>query len=271
MNDLRAASFGEFSELSRAGKPLACRGRGQHRPSIGLLLGTETKTERFHSIGLAALSSENFGSAMDQMARYKQLTCPEEILQEVNGGEWSIQLGWLLAHEVDPQVLIECCFAWVLSTARLGTGTRISPLRMEFVQPPAHVKTIERHFGCPVVYGAPRNAIIFRVTDGNHSFVTRNAELLGPHQTFVEAVPGPVCLPDGDHRPPRDGLARFGPVVTIHVEARSPDVRTRQMPRAAIATSASWPTSSKGFLPDSYQLTLYRPSGWCFSLPSAST
>jgi len=44
-------------------------------PAIGLLLGTESRTERFHPIGLAALSSENFGSAIDQMARYKQLTC----------------------------------------------------------------------------------------------------------------------------------------------------------------------------------------------------
>ena len=120
-------------------------------PSIGLLLGTETKTERFHPIGLAALSSENFGSAIDQMARYKQLTCPEEILQEKNDEEWSIQFRWLLADEVEPPVLIECCFAWVLSTARVGTGTHISPVRVEFVQPRAHVKTIERHFGRPVV------------------------------------------------------------------------------------------------------------------------
>src|ERR1035438_7368354 len=78
-------------------------------PSIGLLLGTETKTERFHPIGLAALSSENFGSAIDQMARYKQLTCPEEILQEKDDEEWSIQFRWLLADEVEPPVLIECC------------------------------------------------------------------------------------------------------------------------------------------------------------------
>jgi AraC-like DNA-binding protein len=148
-------------------------------PSIGLLLGTETKTERFHPIGLAALSSENFGSAIDQMARYKQLTCPEEILQEKNDEEWSIQFRWLLADEVEPPVLIECCFAWVLSTARVGTGTRISPVRVEFAQPRAHVKTIERHFGCPVVCGTPRNAIIFRATDANRPFVTRNAELLG--------------------------------------------------------------------------------------------
>ena len=148
-------------------------------PSIGLLLGTETKTERFHPIGLAALSSENFGSAIDQMARYKQLTCPEEVLQEKDDEEWSIQFRWLLADEVEPPVLIECCFAWVLSTARVGTGTRISPVRVEFVQPRAHVKTIERHFGCPVVCGTPRNAIIFRATDANRPFVTRNAELLG--------------------------------------------------------------------------------------------
>jgi len=148
-------------------------------PAIGLLLGTETKTERFHPIGLAALSTENFGSAVQQMARYKQLTCPEEILQQMDDDEWSIQFRWLLADEVEPQVLIECCFAWVLSVARHGTGTRVSPLRVEFVEPRQHVKTIERHFGCPVVCGAPRNAIVFRAADAQRPFVTRNAELLG--------------------------------------------------------------------------------------------
>src|SRR5271157_1610589 len=147
-------------------------------PAIGLQLGTETKTERFHPIGLAALSTENFGAAIDQMARYKQLTCPEEILQEKGDEEWSIQFRWLLADEVEPPVLIDCCFAWVLSIARLGTGTRLSPLRVEFLQPRVHAKIVERHFGCPVVCGAPRNAIVFRAADAQRPFVTRNAELL---------------------------------------------------------------------------------------------
>jgi len=155
-------------------------------PAIGLQLGTETRIERFHPVGLAALSTENFAAAVDQMARYKQLTCPEEILQEKDddskGGdknEWSIQFRWLLADEVEPPVLIECCFAWVLSIARHGTGTRLSPVRVELVQPRPHLKTIERHFGCPVVCGGPRNAIVFRATDAQRPFVTRNAELLG--------------------------------------------------------------------------------------------
>ncbi len=147
-------------------------------PAIGLQLGTETKTERFNPTGLAALSSADFGAAVDQIARYKQLTCPEEILQEKDGDEWSIQFRWLLADEVEPPVLSDCCFAWVLSIARQGTGTRLSPLRVEFIQPRPHIRTIERHFGCPVICGAPRNAIVFRSADAQRRFVTRNAELL---------------------------------------------------------------------------------------------
>jgi AraC-like DNA-binding protein len=40
------------------------------------------------------------------------------------------------------------------------------------------VKTIERHFGCHVVSGARKNAIVFRPDDAQRPFVTRNAELL---------------------------------------------------------------------------------------------
>jgi len=153
-------------------------GEVSSNPAIGLLLGTETRTERFHPVSLAALSTENFAAAVKQMARYKQLTCPEEILQYTDDEEWVIQFRWLLADEVEPPVLIECAFAWVLSVGRHGTGTRISPLRVEFVQPRGHAKTIERHFGCPVLCGAPRNAIVFRAADAQRRFVTRNAELL---------------------------------------------------------------------------------------------
>jgi len=153
-------------------------GEVSDNPAIGLLLGTETKTERFHPVSLAALSTESFGQAVKQMARYKQLTSPEEIRQQMNEEEWSIHFHWLLADQVEPMALIECAFAWVLSVARHGTGTRLSPLRMEFVQPRPHIKAIERHFGCPVVCGAPHNAIVFRAADAQRPFVTRNAELL---------------------------------------------------------------------------------------------
>ena len=147
-------------------------------PAIGLLLGTETKAERFDAIALAALSTASFGEGMRQMARYKQLSCPEEILHGIDGAEWSIQFRWLLADETEPEVLTDLCFAWVQSVARYGTGTKISPVRLELIRPRAHVKAIERYFGCEVVTGAVRNAIVYRVSDGEIPFVTRNAELL---------------------------------------------------------------------------------------------
>ena len=199
-------------------------------PAIGLLLGTETRTERFQPMGLAALSTESLGSAVRQMARYKQLTCPEEILQRKDHEEWSIQFRWLLADEVEPHVLIECCFAWVLTIARHGTGTRLSPLRVEFVKPRAHVKAIERHFGCRVVCGSPRNAIVFRAADAERPFVTRNAELLAMlapqfeeelkqesgDEHFVERVRVAIQQKLTGRRPTIDDIAD-----ALHISARS--------------------------------------------------
>jgi AraC-like DNA-binding protein len=205
-------------------------GEVSSNPAIGLLLGTENKTERFHPVGLAALSSENFGAAMDRMARYKQLTCPEEIAQRKNADQWSIQFRWLLADEVEPPVLIECAFAWLLSIARHGTGTRLSPLRLEFIQPRAHVKAIERHFGCPVICGARRNAIVFRASDAKRPFVTRNAELLAmlapqfeeelklenSGDRFVERVRAAIQQKLTGRRPTIDDIAE-----TLYVSSRT--------------------------------------------------
>ncbi len=201
-------------------------------PAIGLLLGTETRTERFNPVGLAALSSENFGAAVDQIARYKLLTCPEEIRQEKNRkqNEWSIQFRWLLAEEVEPAAMTESCFAWVLSIGRLGTGTRMAPLRVEFTEPRAHIKTIERHLGCPVVCGADRNAIVFRLTDAQRPFVTRNAELLAMlapqfeqelkqennHEAFAERVRIALQQKLTGRRPTIDDIAD-----ALHVSPRT--------------------------------------------------
>lgn len=68
--------------------------------------------------------------------------------------------------------------AWMVSLARHGTGTRLSPVRAEYLQQRPNRRAIERNLGCKVVAGASRNAIIFRASDATSPFVTRNAELL---------------------------------------------------------------------------------------------
>jgi AraC-like DNA-binding protein len=147
-------------------------------PLIGLKLGVETRTERFHPMALAALSTENFVAAVRHMARYKKLTAPEEILHHLDGPEFSICFRWLLAVDSEPQVLTDYCFAWMLTIARHGTGRRLNPLRAEYMQQRPERRALERHFGCEIVFGCARNAIVFRAEDAQCPFVTRNAELL---------------------------------------------------------------------------------------------
>ena len=147
-------------------------------PLIGLKLGIETKTERFHPMAIAALSTENFKAAVEHMARYKKLTAPEEILSELADGQFRVCFRWLLAVDAEPQVLADYCFSWMLTIARHGTGTQLKPVRVEYIHARKHARTLSRHFGCDVVEGAAQNAIVFQASDALAPFVTRNAELL---------------------------------------------------------------------------------------------
>jgi AraC-like DNA-binding protein len=147
-------------------------------PLIGIKLGIETKTERFHPMAIAALSTQNLVTATEHLARYKKLTAPEEILSKLGKQEFSIAFRWLLAVEDEPQVLTDYCFSWTISLARHGTGTQLNPLRVEYVRQRSNLRTLERSFGCKVDSGASRNAIIFRAADAIAPFVTCNVELL---------------------------------------------------------------------------------------------
>ena len=212
-------------------------GRASSDPAIGLLLGTESKAEQFDAIGLAALSTSSFGEAMHQLSRYKQLSCPEEIVHEADAVEWSIHFRWLLANDVEPAVLTDLCFAWVLSIARHGTGTNIAPLRIEMVRPRTYAKILERHFGCPIVFGAARNAIVFRASDANLPFVTGNAELLAMlapqldeelkrhkgQETFPERVRAAIQKKLAGRRPKMQEIAR-----ELHISSRTLQRRLQQ-------------------------------------------
>jgi AraC-like DNA-binding protein len=205
-------------------------GQASPNPAIGLELGTESKPEHFDPIALAALSTDSFGEAMRQIARYKQLSCPEEIVNETDDTEWRIQFRWLLADGVEPEVLTDVCFAWVLTIARHGTGTRLCPLRVEFARPRAYAKNIERHFGCSAVFGAARNAIVFRASDAALPFVTSNADLLAMlapqldeelkqhkgQETFPERVRAAVQKKLIGRRPKMQDVAR-----ELHISSRT--------------------------------------------------
>ena len=48
-------------------------------PAIGLKLGAEPRFERCQPTAMAAVCSRTFRDALQRIARYKRITCPEEI------------------------------------------------------------------------------------------------------------------------------------------------------------------------------------------------
>jgi len=153
-------------------------GEASDDPGIGLRLGTETLIERYDPAAIAALCSQSFGDALQRMARYKQLTCPEEIRIASANGECAVEFSWLLAREAEPAVLVDVCFSWILSIGRRGIGAPVAPLRVELARAATHREILEAHFGCRAKFRAARNALIFRESDLERPFVTHNAELL---------------------------------------------------------------------------------------------
>ncbi|HXG68296.1 MAG TPA: AraC family transcriptional regulator [Blastocatellia bacterium] len=156
-------------------------------PAIGLKLGSEERIERYDPVAIAALYTRSFRDALQRLARYKQLTCPEEIRLVEQGDECAVQFRWLMAKEPEPAPLLDTCFACVVAIGRRGTGRPMSPLRVELQRAAAHREVFEAHFGCPVEFQASRNALVFSRADIDRPFLTHNAELLAMLAPQLEA------------------------------------------------------------------------------------
>jgi hypothetical protein len=156
-------------------------------PGFGLKLGTHERVEHYDPTKLIALSARSFRDAVERLSRYKQLTCPEEIRLVDRGNECAVQFVWLLAHEKEPPLLVDVCFAWMVGVVRRGTGRPIKPKRVELQRAAAHREMYEAHFGCPIKFESSENALVFSKADMELPFVTYNADLLAIVAPQLEA------------------------------------------------------------------------------------
>ena len=147
-------------------------------PAIGLKIGTEDRIERYSPIAIAALYTRSFRDALQRIARYKQLTCPEEIKIAERGDECAVQFLWLLADHPEPATLVDACFAGIVAIGGRGTGRTVHPKRVEFQRVEAHRGIYESYFQCPVKFGTRHNVLVFDTADVDRPFLTHNAELL---------------------------------------------------------------------------------------------
>jgi AraC-like DNA-binding protein len=208
-------------------------------PAFGLKIGTEERVERYDPIAIAALYARSFGDALQRMARYKQLTCPEEIHINESGAECRVRFEWLLAEEEDPALLIDVCFAWVVEIARRGSANAIQPRRVEFKRPAANRALYEGHFRCPVKFDARSNVLVFDRSDLARPFLTHNADVLAivapqldaelaqqlSQRTFREHVKATLKKTLAGQRPELRAVARELGVSTRTLQRRLADER----------------------------------------------
>ena len=156
-------------------------------PGFGLKLGTELRFEHSHPVSIAGVCSRSFGDALQRLARYKQLTCPEEIRVHRKAQESSVEFFFIEAKEAQPDIMVDLGLSWILCVGRRGSDGEITPLRLELTRPVKNRALLERHFGCRVRFNADRNALVFRSSDLDRPFVTQNEELVAIIGTHLDS------------------------------------------------------------------------------------
>jgi hypothetical protein len=101
-------------------------------PGFGLKLGTELRFERSHPVAIAGVCSRSFDDALQRLARYKQLTCPEEIRVERKVKEAAVEIFFIEAKEVQPDIMVDPGLSWILNVARRGSDGGIADAQDPF-------------------------------------------------------------------------------------------------------------------------------------------
>lgn len=145
---------------------------------IGLRLGGEARPDQFDPASFAALHSSTFGEALERLARYKRLSCPEIIRIEAEGPNTRISFHWLWAQDPAPRALIDAAFANICLLLRCGTGKIITPLRIECAKPRGDAQRYADYFGCELSMGTDHDALVYPSTTLYERFVTDNPDLI---------------------------------------------------------------------------------------------
>lgn len=147
-------------------------------PGVGIRLVERTDTATHPPSSLAAFHARDYRDGLSRIARFKRLCTPEQLHFVEKDGECTITVEWLYATGPEPAIATDVAFASLVELGRRGTGQHLTPSRVELLRPGPSCAVHTAYFGCPIYYGAPRNALVLRTADLNRPFPGHNPELL---------------------------------------------------------------------------------------------
>jgi len=149
-------------------------------PALGLRLVREADTAVHPPSSLAAFHARDYRDGLSRVARFKRLCTPEHLNFSEEKDEFSITSDWIYSTEPEPEPAIatDVAFAFLVELGRRGTGQHLTPHRVEFMRTGPRSDAYQSFFGCPIRYGAPRNALVLKASDLSRPFPGPNPELL---------------------------------------------------------------------------------------------
>lgn len=143
--------------------------------SAGLRFGARGIAGGYGVAALVALHAPTLREALSSIARYKRLTCPEAVEVERVGDEAWVYYRWLQADGPVPCLLTDMTLASLRQLVREGTGDKVVPRRLELMRRPGDEARLVQHFGCPIRFEAPCDAMVFDAAALDARFVTADA------------------------------------------------------------------------------------------------
>ena len=161
---------------------------GEFGRDLGLRIGSDVMPHQFDVASLSALHSPNLHEGLKKMARYKRLVCAETMSIDVEAGEGRVGFHWIHMSDALPLLLVDATFSSILMLARRGTGSPITPLRVELARRRQDEAALRQHFGCAIEFDAPSDRLVFAEAALKLPFITHNADLLEVMLPGLEAA-----------------------------------------------------------------------------------
>lgn len=133
-----------------------------HALDLPLRVGASMRLDEYGAMGLAWRSARDLRASWDRAARFAKVltsTTTYEV-QEVNLGAWLV-LHREGARRLGMRLSNEASIASLLSMSQQVTEEDVRPLEVTLAHPaPETTELHERHFGCPVRFGAEHDAFL---------------------------------------------------------------------------------------------------------------
>lgn len=155
--------------------------------AFGLRLGSDVAPEHYDIASVAALHSATLGEALQKVARYKRLVCPEELTLTEDGEAVRLHTRWTMAEGHAPELLVDAMFASITTLCRRGTGMAIQPRAIELTRHHDPASPLLRHFSCPIRFDAPLDVLVFDRALMQQPFITYNQDMLAVLLPGLEA------------------------------------------------------------------------------------